>query len=86
MTRIEALGAVLAEHRRSLGLTQARLAELASLTRVQVGFVERGQTRVAIDSLFALCDVLQVRTSEVLAQAEELATRRLPEEKAGRTT
>lgn len=76
MDRIEAVGAVLTEHRRSLGLTQAQLAERVGLHRNEIGRAERGQTRVALNTLFILADGLGVPASELLQSAEKLATRR----------
>jgi len=82
MDRVRALGTVVAEHRRSLGLTQSGLAERAELHKNSVGLIERGGTRVTLDALLALGDALGLPASELLAEAEKLATRReLPRRK-----
>ena len=76
MDRVSALGLVIAEHRRVLGLTQPQLAERASISEASVSLVERGETRVAVDTLFAIADVLGVAASELLSRAEADASRR----------
>lgn len=82
MDRVRALGTVVAKHRRSLGLTQSGLAERAELHKNSVGLIERGGTRVTLDALLALGDALGLPASELLAEAEKLATRReLPRRK-----
>lgn len=79
MDRIAALGLVIREHRRSIGLTQPQLAERAGVSENNVSLIERGATRVAVDTLFALGDALGVTASELLAKAEERASwRELP--------
>ena len=76
MDRIAALGIVIREHRRVLGLTQPQLAERAGVHENNVSLIERGETRVAVDTLFALSDALGVTASELLSEAESKASRR----------
>lgn len=47
-----------AARRRQLGLTQARLAELAGVSRSSVQAIESGRATVQLDVLTAVADVL----------------------------
>jgi transcriptional regulator with XRE-family HTH domain len=76
MDRVRALGTIVAQHRRALGMTQGTVAERAGLHKNSVGLIERGATRVTLDALLALGDALGVPASELMAQAEQLASRR----------
>lgn len=52
------LGALLQRRRRQLGLTQAELAERASLSLKYLGEVERGEANVTIDALDRIATAL----------------------------
>jgi transcriptional regulator with XRE-family HTH domain len=73
MERIEALGLVIKAVRQDRKLSQEKLAELAGLHRNFVGLVERNLTKLAVDSLFAIADALDLDASELLARAERLS-------------
>ncbi|RAA12348.1 helix-turn-helix domain-containing protein [Ralstonia pseudosolanacearum] len=75
MDRIAAFGQVVREARLVKGLTQEALAEQADLHRNFVSLIERGQSKVALDSLFAIADALGMPASELLRRAEVLARR-----------
>ncbi|BCN08964.1 hypothetical protein RPSD_08490 [Ralstonia solanacearum] len=75
MDRIAAFGQVVREARLVKGLTQEALAEQAELHRNFVSLIERGQSKVALDSLFAIADALGMPASELLRLAEVLARR-----------
>ncbi|MFM0174116.1 helix-turn-helix transcriptional regulator [Paraburkholderia sediminicola] len=68
--RVKMLGLALRQLRQAKGLSQEELAERAGLHRNFVGLVERGATKIAIDSLFCLADALGVSASDLLRQAE----------------
>jgi len=73
MNRLEALSLVIRETRLQRGLSQEKLAELARLHRNSVGLIERNLTALAVDSLFAIADALDVPASVLLAKAEEIS-------------
>jgi transcriptional regulator with XRE-family HTH domain len=73
MERIEALGLVIKAVRQERKLSQEKLAEIAGLHRNFVGLVERNLTKLAVDSLFAIADALDLDASELLARAERLS-------------
>ncbi|MGA4045160.1 helix-turn-helix domain-containing protein [Ralstonia nicotianae] len=74
MDRIAAFGQVVREARLEKGLTQEALAEQADLHRNFVSLIERGQSKVALDSLFAIADALGTQASELLRLAESLTS------------
>jgi transcriptional regulator with XRE-family HTH domain len=69
---MDALLRVLAQNIRSrrqrLGITQEKLAELASLHRTYVGAVERGERNISLKSLAKIASALQTEPSELLAK------------------
>jgi len=73
MNRLEALSLVIRETRLQRELSQEKLAELARLHRNSVGLIERNLTALAVDSLFAIADALDVPASQLLASAEALS-------------
>ncbi|MGA3981382.1 helix-turn-helix domain-containing protein [Ralstonia nicotianae] len=75
MDRITAFGQVVREARLAKGLSQERLAEMADLHRNFVSLVERGQSKIALDSLFSIADALGCPASELLSRTELMAQR-----------
>lgn len=73
MDRVSAFGHVVREARLEKGLTQEQLAEKASLHRNFISMVERGQSKIALDSLFSIADALECPASELLGRAEDTA-------------
>ena len=73
MNRLNALSLVIRETRLERKLSQEKLAELAKLHRNSVGLIERNLTTLALDSLFAIADALEVSASKLIAKAEELS-------------
>lgn len=72
MDRLQALGLVIRDTRKAKHISQEKLAELAQLHRNFVGLVERAETKLAIDSLFAIADALSVPASQLMQEAEAL--------------
>lgn len=72
MDRLQALGLVIRDTRKAKHISQEKLAELAQLHRNFVGLVERAETKLAIDSLFAIADALSVPASQLMQDAEAL--------------
>ncbi|MCG5077522.1 helix-turn-helix domain-containing protein [Paraburkholderia tagetis] len=73
MSRIAAFGRVVREERLAKGISQEELAEKANLHRNFISLVERGQSKIALDSLFALADALDISASTLLRRAETAA-------------
>ncbi len=65
-----AFGAAVRSTRRANGVSQERLAELASLHRTYVGGIERGERNVALINIRRLADALGVSMAELLAATE----------------
>lgn len=72
MDRLQALGLVIRDTRKAKRISQEKLAEIAQLHRNFVGLVERAETKLAIDSLFAIADALSVPASQLMREAEAL--------------
>lgn len=70
MDRVSAFGQVVRRARLAKGLSQEELAEKANLHRNFVSLVERGQSKIALDSLFLLADALETTASELLRATE----------------
>lgn len=71
----EALGRAVRALRERAGLSQEQLAARCGLHRTYVGGIERGERNVSFSNLLRLASALGVRSSRLLADAEE---RRVP--------
>ena len=60
------LGENIARIRREQNLSQARLGEMAGISRYHVYLIERGKISFGVDKLFALSEALGVSPSEML--------------------
>ncbi len=67
------VGQTLARLRRSVGLTQEKLAEIAGLERGYVSLIERGLRMPTIETVFRLCRGLNCSPSELIRDVELLA-------------
>lgn len=63
-------GLALARHRRTQGLSQERLAELAGVHRTYVSQVERGQKSPTLSVLFRLSSAVGISASKLVAEVE----------------
>ena len=72
----QAIGMVLRELREEQGLSQEQLGFKADLHRTYVSQLERGLKSPSLKTLDKLAGVLGLKTSEVVALAEEEASRR----------
>ncbi len=61
-----ALGSRVKRKRLELNLTQERLAELADISAVYVGQIERGERHMTIDILVKLSEILEISVEELL--------------------
>ena len=66
-----AFGVLLREMREKAGLTQAALAKDAKITRIHVGFLERGERQPSLDVFVRLCRALRVKPSRVMERLED---------------
>ena len=60
------IGRNVRQHRKRLGLTQEKLAELAGLHRTYVGAVERGERNISAKNIASLADALEVSPDTLL--------------------
>jgi transcriptional regulator with XRE-family HTH domain len=67
-----ALGHAIRALRRPAGLSQDELAQRCGLHRTYIGGIERGERNPSFANLLKIARALQVRPSELLAQAEAL--------------
>ena len=68
--RRQALAAALVAARQSAGLTQAELAEAASMSRSAIARLEAGDAAIASDRLWDICVALGLRPSAFFQLAE----------------
>ena len=52
------LGQTIYNMRKVRGVSQERLGELAGIDRAYMGRIERGETSVGVDKIWAICDAL----------------------------
>lgn len=72
--RLRAFGQAVRSLRRQQGLTQEALAERATLTAAEVGFVERAEREVGITLAWRLADGLSVSVGQLLDEPAASAT------------
>ncbi len=64
------LGEELRKAREAAGLTQEALAFRAGLDRSYISQLEHDHKSPTLDTLFLICDALEVRASEIIARVE----------------
>jgi transcriptional regulator with XRE-family HTH domain len=69
---LKSIGERVSKQRRSLGLTQAQLAERADLETVYLSQVERGRKTLSLPALFRLAEALNVGPGWLLDGQEML--------------
>lgn len=69
------LGAELRKAREAAGLSQEKLAFKAGVHRTYISMLERGKASPTLETLFRLCDALDLRASDVVRRVER-ATKR----------
>ena len=58
--RMIAFGKRVREMRKSKGISQERLAEMAGIDRSYMGNIERGEKNVTLKKAYEICDALEV--------------------------
>ena len=69
-TELEALGQVVRQERKNLGLSQEELAEACGLHRNFVGYIERAEKSATIGTLFKLAAGLKTTPSHLIHLVE----------------
>lgn len=63
------IGKMVAQRRKTLGMTQEDLAPQIGLSRTSLANIERGRQKVLVHQLFALASALQMETADLLPKA-----------------
>ncbi len=64
-------GTVLRNHRKKRNMSQEKLALEANIDRTYISSIERGIRKPTVNTLFSLCNALEVKPSEVVREVEE---------------
>ncbi|WP_312312753.1 helix-turn-helix domain-containing protein [Sphingobium yanoikuyae] len=64
------LGVAIRSKRKSVGLSQEALADAAGIDRSHMGKIERGERNVTFLNLSRIAAAIQLRPSELLAEAD----------------
>ena len=72
-TELEALGRIVRQERKKLGLSQEELAEACGLHRNFVGYIERAEKSATIGTLFKLATGLDTTPSQLVHLVEKEA-------------
>lgn len=67
-----AIGTVVKRRRRTLGLTQAEVAERANMSTRELGRIERGQGGTPLDRLWPLARAISSTPAELVLEAQRL--------------
>ena len=64
--RMVAFGKRVRELRKSKGISQERLAEMAGIDRSYMGNIERGEKNVTLKKAYEICDALDVEIQDLV--------------------
>lgn len=64
--RMIAFGKRVREVRRSKGISQEKLAELAGIDRSYMGNIERGEKNVTLKKAYEICDALEIEIQNLI--------------------
>ena len=64
--RMIAFGKRVREMRKSKGISQERLAEMAGIDRSYMGNIERGEKNITLKKVYDICDALKVEIRELV--------------------
>lgn len=68
------LGQTIYNMRKARGVSQERLGELAGIDRAYMGRIERGETSVGVDKIWAICDALDITPAQLFSEAGQQKT------------
>ncbi len=71
MELAHAFGNVLKQKRKELGFSQEKLAELCSLERTYISFLERGERKPSLNITFKIAEGLGMSASELVREVEK---------------
>ncbi|MBF0659534.1 MULTISPECIES: helix-turn-helix domain-containing protein [unclassified Psychrobacter] len=63
--RMIAFGKRVREMRKSKGISQERLAEMAGIDRSYMGNIERGEKNITLKKAYEICDALEVTIQDL---------------------
>lgn len=64
--RMIAFGKRVREVRKSKGISQERLAEMAGIDRSYMGNIERGEKNVTLKKAYEICDALDIEIKDLV--------------------
>ena len=64
--RMIAFGKRVREARRSKGISQERLAEMAGIDRSYMGNIERGEKNITLKKAYEICDALDIEIQDLV--------------------
>lgn len=70
MNRVLTFGLAVKKYRLARELSQEKLAELSGLHRNLIGLVERGKISASVESIFSICDALNIQPSVLFLEVE----------------
>ena len=73
-----ALGAVIRQRRRTLGLSQEGLAERAGIHPTHVGLIERAERTPSVEIVWRIARALDIKLSALIRRVERQASGRKP--------
>ena len=63
--RMVTFGKRVREARKSKGISQERLAEIAGIDRSYMGNIERGEKNITLKKVYEICDALDIEIQEL---------------------
>ena len=66
--RMIAFGKRIREVRKSKGISQERLAEMAGIDRSYMGNIERGEKNITLKKAYEVCDALELDLIELIKE------------------
>ena len=64
--RMIAFGRLVREVRKSKGISQERLAEIAGIDRSYMGNIERGEKNITLKKAYEICDALDIEIQDLV--------------------
>lgn len=65
------VGEVISEFRKKKGLSQEVLSGLSDIGRTHLSAIERGERKPTLETLYKICNALDVKMSEMVEKIEE---------------
>ena len=65
------VGSVLAEYRKSKGISQEVLSGLADIGRTHLSAIERGERKPTLEPFYRICQAMDIPMSRVISTIEE---------------